>query len=338
MLATTSRIVLGKQGAKGTPAEDALFVFRANQSASNTRFDTQENANYHEGIHERGSNQRARPARTSAVQTASAAFLVWPTALPVAFLGLGFEDTPADETTYYAHVLTKADVDAAPYLTGLHAIGEDSARFERRLTDLRLTSLEIAGSPGVLTATIGGLALTEDAALGTETVTTETAGPLIPGTGSLAWGGSLGLGEPRAHTVTFERPVDEQDQKMHSFTRADLPETGFAVRGTMTGLDMSYDTYKKLAWGGTGGTTPDDAIVTASLTFSYTSAANMAGESGLPYSLTVAVATAEIRLTEFEARDANIVRANATWTMIDEASGAPVTVTINNLTASYEPS
>jgi hypothetical protein len=338
MLATTSRIVLGAQSTKGTPAEDALFVFRANQSAVNPRFDMQDNVNYHEGIHQRGSSQRARPARTSAVQTFSAGFLVWPTALPVAFLGLGFVDDPTDNTTYYSHALTKADVDAALYLTALHAIGEDSARFERRLTDLRLTSLEIAGSPGVLTATISGLALTEDAALGTETITTETAGPLIPGTGSLAWGSSLALGEPRAHTVTFERPVDEQDQKMHSFTRADLPETGFSVRGTMTGLDMSYGTYKKLAWGGTSGTGPDDAIVTASLTFSYESANDMAGGSSLPYGLTIAVATAEIRLTDFEARDNNIVRCNAQWTMIDEASGAPVTVTVNNLTASYEPS
>jgi hypothetical protein len=334
MQSLTARIALAKQSAKGSAASTGFHIFKANQSATNPRFDYQENQNYHIGVHQRASTQQARAIRTSVINTFGMSFAVWPAALPRVWQGVGFGVSSANNTTYYTHTITKADVDAALYLTSLHAIGEDTDRFERRLTDLRLTSLEFAASPGALSGTVSGFGITEAASAGNESiVTAETAGPLIPGTGSLAWG-ALNLGSPRQHTVTIERPVDEQDQKVHAFGRADLPETGFAVRGTMTGLDMSYGTYKKLAWGGTSGTGPDDAIVTDSLTFSYESAAVISG-AAVPYSMQIAVTLAEIRITDFEARDNNIVRCNLQWTMIDESASAPVTVTIKNFTASY---
>jgi len=333
MLSNTARIAFAKQSAKASAASTGFHVLRANQSGFNPRFDYQENQNYHVGIHQRASTQGARPIRTSVLHTIAASFVAWPAALPVLFQGIGMTVSTVNNTTYYAHTCTKADVDAALYLTGLHAVGEDTGRFERRLTDCRFTSLEIAASPGALTGTLAGFGITEAVAAGSETVVTDTSLPILPGTGSLTWG-SLALGEPRGHTVTFERPVDEQDQKVHSFGRADIPETGFAVRGTMTGLDLSFNTYKKLTWGGTSGTGPDDAIVTDTLTFTYQSADNISG-AAVPYSLTIALLLAEVRLTDFEARDNNIIRCNASWTMIDEAAGAPVTVTVNNNTTSY---
>jgi hypothetical protein len=284
-------------------------------------------------VHQRSTANQSTPVRISQRFNIGTTGLLYPNAIGALMIGMGFNAVTTDNTTYKSHAFTKANVDASKYLSFMHALLAGSARFERKIKDVRLTQLQIASTRTNITVTAEGIGLDEAESTGTETVASEVNECILPTTGSLALG-TLALGEAREHTITITRPVDEDDQKQHSQARADLPEMSFGITGQMTGLDMSYNTYKKLVWGGTSGTAPSLETITDTLTVSWTSAHNIAG-AAVPYSFQMALLKAEFRLTNFEAQGNNIVRCDVGYTMIDDSASAPATFTVKNGVASY---
>lgn len=334
MLSKTARFAVAVQSVKGTVATTGFHAMRVGESSAQAVFDYEEALNEHTGVHQRASDRQSTPDRISKSFRINGNGLLYPNAIGTLLVGVGFAASTTDNTTSKSHAFTKTDTDDAKWLSVMHALGEGSARFERKIKDVRLTQLQLAATRNNLTVSFDGLGLDEAASAGTETVAAEALKRIIPSTGSLTFG-TLALGEPRSHTITLARPVEEDDQKLHSFGRADALETGFAVNGQLRGLDMSYNTYKKLNWGGTSGTAPDDEVVTDSLTVTWQSAANITG-AAVPYSITFAFTKVELRMVGSPvARGADIIRCDVDYAMIDDVSAAPVTVTVVNTVSSY---
>lgn len=331
--ALVTRAAVAVQSAKGTAATTGFHAMRLMRSSVLPVFDYEDAMNEHTGVHQRASNRQTTPDRISQRFNISLEGLLYPNAIGALFVGLGLNASSADNTTYYTHTLTKSAVDAAKYISIMHALLAGSARFERKIKDARLTQLAFAATRQNIRVTAQGIGLDEATAAGTETVAADVNERIVPVTGSLTFG-SLALGEPRSHTITFTRPVDEEDQKQHAFGRADLPETGFEVNGEMLGLDLSFNTYKKLTWGGTSGTAPDTVTVTDTLATLWNSARVISG-AVVPYSLQISLLKAEMRLSNFEAQGSGIVRCDAMYHMIDDSASAPVTATLKNGVISY---
>lgn len=333
MLSQTTGVAVAAQGTLGTAATANFHRMRLARSRAFTVFDYEDALNEHTGVHQRASNRQSAPDRVGQTIPISLTGLLYPHAVGSLLYGVGFTGTPTDNTGYYSHAFVKADTDAAIYMSLMQAIGEDSGRFERKVRDIRLTELSFRANRRNVEVSATGIGLDEAISAGTETVAAEPIFRLMPFKGATTWGAQA-LGAARETTVTIRRPVDEEDQKLHGFERVDLPETGFEIMVAMTGLDLSYTFYRKLVWGGASGTIPDEAVVTDSLSVGWATEANISGEA-VPYSLTIALTKAEIRLTNMEPQGNGIVRADVEAHMIDDTSSAPVTATLVNTVAAY---
>lgn len=332
MQSLTARIAFAPQALLGTASTTGFHTVYARRSITVPEFQYIENENYHPGIHQRASQQQARPVRISHTMPVEVDFSVHPNSLPVFLIMMGFSVATVNNTTHYTHTCTKADVDAAVYGTALHAMGEDTARFERRIQDIRGTSLQFTASRQGFMGTFTGIGITEVEAAGTETVTAEVADDILPTKGSLTWA-TYAFGSPRQHVFTISRPVDEEDQKIHTFGLAALGEMGFDLGGDMTGIDMTTAVYADLFGDGTD-IGPAEPIVTDDLNFKFESAANIPG-AAVPYSIEFDIPLLEVRGQRFGPQDNQILRGNLNWSMIDELATAPVTIVVVNDIASY---
>lgn len=333
MLSNTARVAFAKQSTKATAATTGFHTYFATESNSMPEQEYDDAENYHPGIHTRASSQNAIPYKTAVSVPVSASFRVHPNGIVPLLIGLGFDITSTDQTTYKRHVATKADVDDVLYLSMLHRVGEGTGAFERKIRAVRGTQLVLTATRKQLNATFQGVGIDEATSAGTETITAEEVTPLLPTKGAFAWGAQA-LGTPREHTITVARPVDMDDHTLHAFSRNDFPETGFALTGAARGVDMTYDTYKKLLWGGTSGTGLVEAIVTDSLGFTFQSASNISG-AAVPFKWQFALTKVEARLMNFRAAGNNIIRGDVNWRMIDDSASAPVTMTVENSVAGY---
>jgi len=231
---------------------------------------------------------------------------------------------------YYEHVFKLAKRGYARWGTVLAAIDEGANKWERRLTDARFNSLKITADKKGIVCDGSGYGLTLAAAAGTETKVAETGYKISPATGAHSLTiSSTELGvTPRTNEIVIAQSLAEDDQKLHTFGRADLPITGNAISGVLGGLDISYAVYKKLNWGGTSGTGPAVALTEGVLGYNFVSAAYVSGTT--PYKFQVAVPVAELTLSAPQASGADLIRCDLTWRMLDLDSTEPITITLVN--------
>lgn len=331
MNSQTTRVAIAAQSAKGTAATTGFHAMRLTRSKLVPVYEWDSPENEHTGVHQRASTLTGTPEAVSFTIPVALGGRLYPNAFGTLLRGLGFGVSSVDNTTYHTHTFTQADADAAAWLSAMQALGEDTARFERKVKDIRLTQLALTADRNGINWTADGLGLDEAIAAGTETVAAEANYQIRPSKGSLTFG-ALALGEPRSHMITIARPVEQDDQKLHAFGRAGADPTGFAVTGELRGLDLSLATYKKLNWGGASGTAPAQTTITGSLTVLWTSAANISG-AAVPYSWQFAFTKAWFYTFNAEAQGNNIVRCDAQYGMIDDVAGAPLTITgVNGVT------
>lgn len=334
MSSLAARLAVAVQASKGTAATTGFHAMRSRMSETPPEFVYEEARDEHGGAHTRASTRQSTPSRISFMVPANTDGLLYPNAIGVLLIGAGLNVNTVNNTTYYTHTFTKSNVDAAKWLSVLHRVGVGADQFERKIKDVRLTQLTLTSTRENITLATQMTGIDEAASTGSETVTSESNNRIIPPTGTLTYG-ALALGLPRAHTITLTRPVDVTDQKQHTYGLADLPETGFEINGVLEGVDMPFNTYKKLAWGGTSGTAPSMPAVTDSLTVRWESAALIAG-AVVPFSFQMALTKAEFRLAGSpRAQGSDIVRCNINYAMIDDVAGAPVTFTLINSVTAY---
>lgn len=238
---------------------------------------------------------------------------------------------------YYEHVFKLDYRRYAAYGSGLYALDEGAARWQRKVKDIRLSQIEIAATLEGLTRSHTGMGLTEAAAAGSETTVAETAFPLSQAKGSFSIlkDAAQLFGAPRQSTLTMTQTLAEDDKTLHTETRAGLPIRGQDITGQWREIEASYAIYKKLCWGGTAGTAPDSTLVEAALDFSYATPANIAGQAA-PYLFRVQVPTAKVMLLPFAAEGDSLVYFDVDWQMMDlDPATDPLTITIRNLTRDY---
>jgi Phage tail tube protein len=333
MQSLTTGVAIASQTTKGVAATTGFQRGRYTLSRSVPQFDYAEYLNEHSGVHQRASTRQSPSERIAVRIPVRLQGALYPNSAGAILRGLGYAATTTDQTTHKRHAFTKATVDAAVYASMLHAIGEGSGRFERKMRDIRFTNFQLEADRRTLQLSVDGMGIEDAISTGTETTTTEVSAKIMPTQGVLTWG-TQALGTPRGHTFTISRPVDEEDQKLHTFGLDGLPEMGWEVTGTLRGLDLDLNFYKKLVWGGTSGIGPSAINVIDSLTFSYASPGNIPTASS-PYLFQVAMTKVELILTNFEAAGNNVIRADVDYRMIDDLAAQPMTITVDNTIASY---
>lgn len=337
-LSITTGVAVAAQTAQGTPATSGFHRMRNSRSMALPRFDYEDALNEHSGVHQRASSRQSVPDRTSVIIPVNLTGILYPDAIGVLLQMAGFEISSVANTGYKVHTIIKSDTDAARYGSLLLAMGESVARFERKISDVRLSSLELRASRQNIQVTADGFGLDEAVSSGSETVTAEPVYRILPTTGVMTWG-ALALGTPREHTITIARPVEEDDQHLHAFERAALSETGWEVNGVIRGLDFSAATYKKLVWntataGAITGAGPGQSCVLDNMAVEFRSAANIAG-AAVPYSLKFAFTKCDFRMTNLEAQGNQIIRADVNYYMIDDTASNPLVITLNNNVTNY---
>jgi hypothetical protein len=260
---------------------------------------------------------------------------LYPALVGVLLRGAGFGVTTVDNTTYKTHTFKIAARDVAAWLSIMHRLGEGSDQFERKAKDARVSQLTLRAGRDGLDMDFEGMALSEAQSAGSETVTTDTNVPFMPNSGSLTLTVSATniVAACKSNEMVIANPLSRDENFLFSFGNADLPQTGMSITGTIGDIDISYDLYKRLHWGGTSGTGIVNTPVEGALSYTYQSAVNISG-AAVPYSLNVSVPTAMITMGQFQAQDDNLVRGALTWEMVDTGT-EPITITLSNGQAAY---
>ena len=345
MNSLTTLFAMGVQTAKGI-ANTNPFAFRAVSVDSTPNFDLIENQNQMIGVHERATAQQTLPERSGISIPLSVDFGMYPRSIGVCLAGIGMvENTPlvqnptgtAPKVGVTAHQWVKANQVDAAYLTTYIKMGESAGAFSRRVFDTRLSSMEWTLNRQGANATIAGLGLDERIVGATDyTTTPEYQSMIMPFLGRMSWLGVGGLpaydfGCVREMTITWDRPVEEDDQCLHEYQRNDNQELSFSLSGATRGIDFSFGFYKHMIYGGAAAVKPSQTVLLTGLNFMW--------ETGLPipnsapqqpFRLMMYIPKAEIRLTNFRASGNEVVRADMTWSMIDDQATPPVYVQLEN--------
>ena len=211
---------------------------------------------------------------------------------------------------------------------------------------MRATQLTFNADQNGLTldATFAGLVLGN--AAGTETHTAETSWELLPSAGSISIQldpdgtpveiANIGTAQlARSLSFTIDNPLDEAQQTLFAFGRADLPPQGLGISGTVGGLDVDWAVYNQIVNGAAAGTAPSANTAIASIDLTFESPENISG-AAVPYSMALSIPYIQINLDDsnFQASGDNLISWTFNWEMID-MSTTPATFTIANDHASY---
>lgn len=240
---------------------------------------------------------------------------------------------------YYVHTFTLAAADSEGWLTAYDYLGETSG-FDRIVKDIRLSQLTFtAENTGIVVAGTG-LGLTMADAAGTETFTAEVDKALSQANGTFAITNSgitnATLGVPRSHVLTLDNPLDESEQELHSMNRATLSPTGKTISGTLTGLVFSENLFSEFYWGSAAGTAPVVNIPSVTdLTWNFQTPGNISTAAAVPYKCTFLLPVTQFAMQPFDSTGGGQIVVDCAYTMVDALSAAPITVTLQNDTASY---
>lgn len=331
----TAFIKLAKQASKGT-APSAYLTAMAEQSAVNLRRDEVSRTPEHGIGANRATERRSATQYGSYLVAGTMRQAAYTSAIGLLLLGAGFKVTTTGASANKTHVFKLANRDELVWLSILSKIGTAT----RRAVDCRVSALSLEAGPDTLryNATFAGLTLNDPA--GTETSTDEDLVKLNPAIGSLTLTVN-GVQIVNTTTDTLQRltmeianPLDENDRSLFKFKRADLPQSGLGISGTIEGLELNYSTtYNQLVRAGASSGEPSTQVATGSLVYKVESAVNIA-TAAVPYSLEVNLGSVEVTLDDFSAEGNNIVRWNTNYRMIDNITD-PAIITLVNAKASY---
>lgn len=334
---TTALCKIGKQASKGTPVNTGLICGMLTQSGFFPDFDELDDLNEH-GCRtvstDRATVHKTAMDRAGYVVRGNLRGYLYPRLIGLMLVGAGFTPTTTTvETGVYQHVFKLSTRAAHKWLTVLSKIGDRTLR----ATDARVNSLAIDANTRGVNWTAGLLAITTDDAPGSETGTEEALVKILPSTGSLtimdgateivntATDSLLGL------SLNIANPLDDADQSLFAFTRADLPQQGVDITGQVTGLELDYTTYYDLLVYG-GGSDPAASVAVLDINYKWESAVEIT--TGNPYSLEIDIPAAEVTLNDFNAEGNNIVRWDFSYRMIDNSTD-PIAITLINDVATY---
>lgn len=329
-LSVTSSFSLYKQTSKGVAGGADGVCGRFQQSNLQTVYEYIEaDAEHFCGLNLRPTVRKSTSFKSGYSVPFGAMGLVYSNFLGMVLLGLGFKVVTAG-TTEYTHTFTIGNRADQGWLTALQSLGDGSDKYSRLAVDSRLEQLRLDVGPQGMSAAFTGIGIEEKAAAGTESPDLETDLMLLPskGAATINLGGVAFESSIRGLRLMISNPLDKRDQQLFTLKRGDLAATGMEIGGVLQGIDMTYDTYKKLTWGGTAGTGPTQGAVTGDVDIKFESAGIIEG-SALPASVQAIFPKVEYRLGQFQARGKDLIRADIAFLMIDDVS-VPATLKLVN--------
>lgn len=343
-LSLTTRIGFSPQTVKGTYVTTGVQLCRGSSAETMPEFDYIENENHMLGIHERSTSAQSVPERSSVSVPLNYELYAYPLSLPYLFFGIGFvPGTPATVSGVTTHPMVKSNAGDAPYITNYLRMGTGAGKWTRQIQDVRFSQLvlDMQRNQGA-TVRVAGMGLNETViAEGGYTVNNEVNTQFVPFLGGLLWNLSVGsdynFGLPREHTITIDRPIEEDDQKIHTYSRNDNQEMSFGMSGEMRGMDFNVDMYNELFYNGVGslpGASLSVVPLLSGLTFELNTSQNIPAATA-PFKCTINIPKCEIRALNFRAQDNDVIRCDIRWKMIDDQLTPPVRVEFTNNVPTY---
>lgn len=341
-----TRLAFAAQAVKGTFPLTNIQSSRAISVESVPQMEYIENENHMIGIHQRSTAAQSVPERSSVSVPTEFEVGLYPLSLAYLLFGIGcVSGTPVIAAGVTQHKFVKSNVADSPYITQYLRMGQGTGTFTRQVQDVRLSQLEITlNRTAGCTARGRGMGLNETVI--TEagyTVLPEADTEFMPFLGGMIWDtiaaghSNFNFGVPREHTITIDRTIEEDDQLLHTFYRNDNQEMSFAVNGQVRGLELSIGLYNELLYGGVGSiynASLGVATVITGLTLELNTSRNIPAAT-TPYKFILNIPKAEIRIGRFSAQGNQIIRAEAAWKMIDDATTPPMRIELHNAVASY---
>ncbi len=333
-LATTFALAIQTAGlgTKAPVATEKFYPLSLESLGATGIFDYIEYQNQSRGIHGRATTQQGTPLRSGFSVPFDGDCGLYPNSFGALLVGLGLQpiDT-VDVAVPYTWLFKKLDICDAPYISAFLDIpdcGVGVDPYRKILTDARLTSITLDMSTSASGIAFTGFALGEENEANIPTsLQVDSDFAISPIAGSIAFSDLAFMTNPTQHTVTIARPVDEENQKMHSLFRASAEETGFSIMGEMSGVDLSYDLYKELMWA--DGATPDTATVTSRVIL------DLSDGQVVESSINMNILSAEVRFMGFRASGNDIVRCDVQYTMLDNTTTDPVVITVIDDVSDY---
>lgn len=331
-----SAFALGRQSAKGTQATK-LFTTLATVSGMGTEFETSDQINEHPAsVSARVWGQKAGGTiRTGYTVPYKATFRARPNFIGAALVSMGYVPTVVAGTGYYTHTFVLTTPTLFPWCSAFHADDDAGTQWERVTKDSHSEKLSFDADYKRVQCELTGKGLIEGLTAGTPTRTAEVADQFLPTEGSFAAtiGGVAITSVLRGLKLDIENEFDEEDYVLFQTSRNDRLQTNAKASGTLGGIDFSAALYKKLNYGGTGGTAPSLVIPTGPVSFTYRSAANIPS-TAQPYSISIVMSSTNFTLpSDVAANDKDLIRLDAAFTVNDDTE--PLTVTLINNVASY---
>lgn len=342
----TTRLAFTPQVTKGTYPTTSVQATRAISLDSVPQMEYVENENHMLGIHERSTAAQSVPERSSVSVPLDFEIGAYPYSMAALLFGIGMvQAAPITLTGVTTHKFVKSIVSDAPYLTGYIRMGTGTGKFSRQIHDIRLSQLvlNMQRGQGVTVRGVGmGLKETILAEAG-YTVKAEADTEFMPFLGGFVWDtitaghSDFDFGIPREHTITIDRAIEMDDQLLHTFWRNDNQEMSFGVSGEIRGLDLTLAQYNELLYGGVAnaiGANLDSATVITGMTLELNTNRPIPTTT-TPFKFIINMPKVEIRVGRFQAQNNQIIRADATWKMIDDSANPPIRVELANDIASY---
>lgn len=334
----TSSLNLGVQSAYGTAATTYNTAL-ATVSAINIEFDTQEPRLEHPSSVARSTAVKVAPQRKSYGTMLEATFALYPNFLGTVLRGLGMGVASVDGTGFYTHTFTIALDAACPYLTALHKMVGTSASLERKAANIQINQLSIEAGLDEIMCNITGEGDAETNAAGTETKAAETAIEMSTATGTytpIIGADTSTASVHGSHTFTIDNALKSKQRRLWSTTYSPSVRESIGASGTLSGVDVDADTYEyyqNIVRGGSGGTAPSLTPATGSMAFNYKSS-SVIGVTAAYYSLTVTLPSVYWTLANFQSSGNELIRCDATYTMVDNVA-TPLTIVLVNNVAAY---
>lgn len=339
---TTARFKVGQQVAKGTAATK-LVCGTMTMSGLNATKDPIDKGGEH-GCNtgpDRATVHKSEQRYSSFIVNGSFRGFMYPDLIGYLLLGSGFTVVTtagaAAALGTYSHVFTLANRTANPWLSVHSQIGTKN----RLAVDARVNQLTMTANAQGFVYNGTFQALKEDEVPGTGiTVTNEEVNEILTTRGSMVLNYdpdgtpvTMLAAEQEGFTLVINNPFDQDQQKLFSFGRGDLPQTGLDITGTVEGLNVDYLNYERIKGGAVGVDTIADDCALAKIDVTFNSAENI-GVTAIPYSIRVEIPHAEVTVNDFQAEGTNTVEWTFPFRMVDD-NATPIKITLVNKLPSY---
>jgi hypothetical protein len=339
---TTARFKVGQQTAKGTPATKVVCGTMTMSGLNSTK-DPIDKGGEH-GCNtgpDRATVHKSEQRYSSFIVNGSFRGYMYPDLIGYLLLGAGFNVVStagvAAAAGTWSHVFTLANRTAVPWLSVHSQIGSKN----RLAVDARVNQLTFTANAQGFTYNGTFQALKEDEVpVSGITTTNEEVVEVLTTRGSMILNYdpdgtpvTMLAAEQEGFTLVINNPFDQDQQKLFSFGRGDLPQTGLDVTGTVEGLNVDYLNYERIKGGAVGVDTIADDCALAKIDVTFNSAESI-GATAIPYSIRFEIPHAEVTVNDFQAEGTNTVEWTFPFRMIDD-NATPLKITLVNKLPSY---